>query len=405
MKPHRFWMAMLALTLATWSLLAGSAGRCTAQEKYTIKPNYQEGLQWNCTMTRTQNSSQSVHSGGQLLGQTTLQVESAYAASMRVAAAKDGLPTDMRVEFAKECSDTLTMQGQAPQKGPSPMAGQTVTFHKGEDGNLSSDFKGELPPQMLQYLNSFIYPESTLYTLKPVAVGEEWAGDPQTVAKSFQLQGQDKGGVTCKLLSVNQVGGRQVAQIKYSAACLRKIPLQNQAADCKLVLQGTSDVDMQSGLVLTYNLKGTVDVSGTTQQNGQMVQTDNNSDVTITLAATPSGAAPVAGGAANATAANPAPTPAASAADFAGNYTGDKINIELINSAGQITGTITMGQQKFPLTASLDGQTLKGTFESGGNKFEFTATLQGNMLKFNTGGNSYTLQKPAVAPINPLDHI
>jgi hypothetical protein len=81
-------------------------------------------------------------------------------------------------------------------------------------------------------------------------------------------------------------------------------------------------------------------------------------------------------------------------ATFAGTYRNDQLSIELAGAAGgPFNGTITIGDQKMPLTASADAQGIRGTFESAGNAFQFTATLDGDTLRFSTDGIEHTLKR------------
>ena len=86
---------------------------------------------------------------------------------------------------------------------------------------------------------------------------------------------------------------------------------------------------------------------------------------------------------------------------FAGKFSDGNLTLELAQQASEYTGTITLGQQKFPAMANLDGSTLSGTFTSGGHSFPFNATLANDSVTLVTGHKTYTLQNSA-SPQNPL---
>src|SRR6478735_3195414 len=89
---------------------------------------------------------------------------------------------------------------------------------------------------------------------------------------------------------------------------------------------------------------------------------------------------------------------------WTGTYRDEHISIELDkpSRAGNrttYTGTIQLGEQKFPLKAEADEERLKGTFEDQGDKFDFTASIVGRMLVLTTDGTTYRLRKQSVNPL------
>lgn len=84
---------------------------------------------------------------------------------------------------------------------------------------------------------------------------------------------------------------------------------------------------------------------------------------------------------------------AGGAGKFAGTFRNDQLTIELRASGARYTGTIRMGDQSFPVTATEQDGVLEGAFQSGGQSFAFRATLNGAALTFTTDGTTYTLQK------------
>ena len=89
-------------------------------------------------------------------------------------------------------------------------------------------------------------------------------------------------------------------------------------------------------------------------------------------------------------------------ARYAGKFSDGNLTIELSEHGGGYTGLITLGQQKFPATAHVDGDTLSGTFDSAGHTYPFTAILANDTLTLTTGGKAYSLKSPAAPPPNPL---
>jgi hypothetical protein len=95
-------------------------------------------------------------------------------------------------------------------------------------------------------------------------------------------------------------------------------------------------------------------------------------------------------------------------ASFAGSYKGDELSLDLTGDPSHYTGTLTLQDKKYPITGHSDGNKLTGSFQSDGAQFDFTATLDSGTLSFSSGGNTYTLKKPAANPLarpkpkNPL---
>jgi hypothetical protein len=95
---------------------------------------------------------------------------------------------------------------------------------------------------------------------------------------------------------------------------------------------------------------------------------------------------------------------AAQEASLAGTYRDEQLTVVLTQSAqpgrpASYTGTIQLGDQKFPLKAEVEGNRLKGTFESQGSRYEFNGSAAGRMLVLTTGGTTYRLTKQSSNPL------
>jgi hypothetical protein len=91
-----------------------------------------------------------------------------------------------------------------------------------------------------------------------------------------------------------------------------------------------------------------------------------------------------------------------SPAPYAGHFANDKVTVDLSPSGAGYAGTISMGDNRFPATATVTGPGLAGTFSASGAQFDFTATLSGDQLLLHTGTKTYTLSRtPAGA--RPID--
>lgn len=396
------------------SCLLGLSTPVGAVEKIAIRLTPAVGEVWDFDQTMDVR----MNNKGTLNGQTQ-----AYETSMRqrrtgraeVLAVRNGQITSAKIKFGPDCENSMTMNGQS-QKLPFPFAGRTITVTRATDGSIQSDFNAYGDPGSMAELQHAIDPDRSIYPDREVGVGDEWEGNREALAKTFQLAGpNDKAGMTVKLLSVGEHAGRRAAELKVSTAAFKEAQGMTQ----KMVMQGTMWVDLATGRVLTGELKGTTSQSGKQTgpgPDGQPVTYDVEGEgtTTMTVNATPvagvAGApprpAPPSGGA-------PAAAPAAPAGrtSFAGKFSDAKLTLELHDAgARNYAGTITRGTQTFKAAGTVNNGTLEGSFDTGGKTFPFTATLDGDGMTFKTGTATYNLKKQAAnpldepAPANPLEN-
>ena len=283
----------------------------------------------------------------------------------------------------------------------------STTCTRNPDGSVSDDFGKQVDPAASGELHAIMDGDVALMPPHPVAVGDEWPGDPATVARLLQLGGKETGGMTLKLLSVKSIDGRAFAEVKVSMAALKS----QGGLNVKAIAQGIDLVDLATGHMVKSDLTGTVDVQGSQQAqgaDGQPATYDITGHGILTVTAT----SPITGN-------TPAPMPSngpalsppiaspgsnplapAAAAPFAGTFSDDKLKVMLSSKGDAYDGTFALGAQSFPVTATASNGTLTGSFTAGGNAFNFTAALEGDTLTLTTGGTTYHLKK-AVA--NPLD--
>lgn len=88
-------------------------------------------------------------------------------------------------------------------------------------------------------------------------------------------------------------------------------------------------------------------------------------------------------------------------ATFAGKYTDGKLTIDLAESGGGYTGSITLSGQQYPASGQASGPSLSGTFIASGTTLPFSATRNGDTVTLTSGKTTYTLHR--VAGGNPLD--
>ncbi len=96
------------------------------------------------------------------------------------------------------------------------------------------------------------------------------------------------------------------------------------------------------------------------------------------------------------------------AADFGGTYRSPQITLQLTPAGDAYTGTLTIREAAYPVTAKENAGAIDGVFTSQGTRFDFSARLDGDKLTIRTSGKSYELKrepaKPA-GPANPFEQV
>lgn len=384
-----------------------------AADKVALRVNLQPGMSWTFDQSQDITSDNKATLNGQTQPFST-KMHSRRVGKAEVLTVNGGLPGSLRITFGEGCQTTMEAAGQQ-QRVPSPYAGKTVTVTRGADGAVTDDFNGgPVDPTFVNELHGMINQEEAMYPRQPVGIGEEWAGDPQLVSKAMQLQGDDRAGMTLKLLAIKDVGGRGVAEIKVSMALVRTL----NGMRSKAILQGVALVDVQTGHAGKIDMKGTLESNGQQQgpgPNGAPVayQVEGTGTMTTAMSSEITAGGGGGGGAAPAGGDNAAPpadgnplggnplggNPPGQAQPFAGKFSDGNLTLELAPANGAYGGTLTLGSRRFPAKAKANNQSLEGSFDSGGTSFPFTAKLDGNTLTLSSGGKTYTLRRAAVNPL------
>lgn len=377
---------------AVSALVTSSAN---AQDKVTLRMNLKPGMTWTFEQSQEMTANNKATFNGQTQPFNSKGSSSRSGKAQVVSVGPDGSATSLRITFDDNLSSSQEMNGQR-QVMPFAYAGKTVTVTRGPNGNVTDDFQGQADPASTAELHNAIEGFRALFPKQPVAVGEEWPADNALLAKLMQLQNpNDRAGATMKLLGSKQVDGRDVAEVKVSTAVQSQPQPQ---LDVQMVMQGTVLIDKESGQVLASDLKGTSTSKGTGSEMGPdgPVQYQLEGDGTIAIKSTTK---IVGKGGEVADGPGPfiAPPPGNVGAGgdvMAGTYADEKIILKLEEAGRGFGGTITMGDQKFPITARAgEGGKITGQFDAAGEKFDFSGSLDGNTLKLETGGTTYTLKK------------
>jgi hypothetical protein len=405
--------------------IISTASIAAADQTYAIKLHVSPGDKYEFDVTTTMKQKGQVTANGQVAQPIDQGFEQHRKGTVEVVAADNGMPTSLKITYDAESSNAGNVGQPLPKF---PLAGRTVHVAK-KDGIVSSDLGNDVDTPTVQEVAHMLEPDTSIYPKDAVAVNQEWDGDTANLAKQFQLGADDKINIHCHLLAIKDDNGRQVADIGVAGQIVKH---DQGFIETKITLGGVTRVDVLTGQVVNSNVIGKIAVRGSQQSpapDGTQVNVAVIADGEIQsheLLKLVGGGAPVA---VNPAPVNPGagfnvgnnPPPAMpndnplahggdAAAPFGGTFTGDSVSIALEGKSDQYTGTLTVGDKKYPVTARSAGGKLTGAFESDGSKFDFTASLSGNTLTLSSEGNTYTLKKPVANPLakpaakNPLAH-
>ena len=389
------------------TILLGLCGWAAAQQTYTLKLRATVGQKWSFDVNTSIKQKGQVTQNGQVLQPIDQSATQRRKGTLEILAVQNDVPTAVRISYDPDSSNSGNMAGQAAPAFS--LAGKSVTLRKGNDGQITNDLPQAPDEATAAELNRMLDPDQSIFPQHPVAVDEQWDGQTDQLSKQFQLGPDDKVSMTCKLLAIKDLDGRQVADVSLAGQVIKH---EQGFIETTTTLGGVSRLDLASGQALNADLIGKMATRGKSQvpnpQTGQQVVIEVTADgqvemhQIVRLVSDAAGAAPPAAATSDKPPMhdNPLAPHTPEAPSFAGSYKGDPLSLDLSGDAAHLTGTMTLADKKFPVTAQADGGKLTGTFETDGNKFDFTATLDGNTLTLTSGGSTYTLKKPAAA--NPL---
>jgi hypothetical protein len=257
MKMTRFASALIWGVMLGCHLEAGAAPS-GGPAAVTLKLSLQPGMTWKFESSQEFSSQNEALLNGRRQPFVT-RMNSRRSGRAEILSVQGGVPDAVRVTYDDNCETVGGTSGQSPQKIPFPFAGRTVVVRRNADGSVSDDFSGPVEPATRAELHAVMEHELAMLPKTPVGVGEEWTGDNDHLGAALELQGKDHGGMTLKLLSVQDLSGRSTAEVKVSIAIER----DQNGLTTQIVVQGTAWVDVASGHLNKIQLRGT------TQSNGE----------------------------------------------------------------------------------------------------------------------------------------
>ncbi len=287
--------------------------------------------------------------------------------------------------------------------------------------------------QTLQNLASFS--GATLLPNRPVSVGDTWNPDTTEIMKGAGMAPGGSLTMTARLTGLGEAAGRPAALLALELNWNGTV----QGLVMKGPQRGTARIDLETGLLMNFDIRGELQVSASPEMGVNLSGTANLvSTQTVSNLQTPAGAAAghqeiideIREGDVDAPAGNPFDSPAAVDAPdngpattvttppFAGTFVGEKLSVTLVEGErrsieirrGQtVTKGFLTGNRDINQSVGPDGVetvvTFQGFFEFNGHKFDFNALQPApGVMKFTTGQTTHDLTlEAAPAAANPFE--
>lgn len=332
---------------------------------------------------------------------------------LRLKGVAKGVPTQLWLGLVPQ--ESIDKQADAdpaaPPMRPYPGAGKIFReLVRGANGGMVAE--QPVPQEIAGDLEAFWFDQTSYpYPGRAVAIGEEWSADhARLFFKLLDVRAGDTASFRCVLRGVGKVGEIRTADVMIKGTIDRT---NRSGPEADMSVAGIIRFELSTGrpyetsLVARYFPAGrrrpmAEDTEARRQfEYSQIVYKQGEPIQRWTVADVAGGEVP---GAGDARGADAVEEPQAA---FIGKFSGEGVSLELASSDNGITGSLTRGALRFPVTASIRDGRLVGHFTHGGDRFPFTAAVEGGRMSFDSDGNLYTLQKttaknPLAKPGNPL---
>ena len=161
------------------------------------------------------------------------------------------------VTFGPQCWSATKVNDRPPRKVGSIYAGKTVLFRIFEDGSLEQDFGVRPTRAQQQRMKNMFVASADLYPGRAVAVGERWRAD-RAMGALLDLSPDDTSSTIFTLKELRTDNGREVAVIGVSAAVIKA---HDRGFNVEMSLEGTWQVDVETGVELKIDLTGTTSIA------------------------------------------------------------------------------------------------------------------------------------------------
>ena len=313
----------------------------------------------------------------------------------------------------------------------------------GGGGDFNGNAAGGMDPQTQQTLQNLAsFNGATLLPGRPVAVGDIWNPDTSEIMKAAQMAPGGSLKMTARLVGMGQAAGRPAAVLDLEMVW----DGTSQGLIMKGPQRGKASIDLATGLLLDFELRGQLQVTAAPEMGVQMSGTATVvSTRTVRNVQTPTAAPPLPpqgnvfgdGAFGGGEVADVREEDSAGGAEvvsireedlgggggainvgtptFAGTYIGDKLSITLIEGdprtieirrGDTVTKGFLTGNREINQSVGADGVettvTFQGYFEFNGHAFQYSAVQPApGVMKFTTGKTTHDLRLKAADPAAP----
>ena len=410
--------------------------------KFWFQQRPQVGESWTFDQTFDTQMNSSITSDSKVAEQMTQSMHQARSGTITVLTVGENGIDRMRIAFDPACVTTVEQTGQVKREVQFSLAGMTIVVKRRPSGELENDFKGELDQQTQNELAAMMEPDTHLYPVQPVCIGESWPLRKGGLERHFSLKPGDLGTGTCSLDSTKIFEGRPMADMIIGISLVK---MEQGFIKTEVKLKGAARIDLSSGHTMAGVLDGPLVLSGSQliEQKGRPVMVRVTGDgkmsfrsstrwIAVAAPVAEAGnviAEPVRASAKEAAHASPQGVlmavgsasarlnPArpvkpqgdltgtdtteepARPEPFNGFFRDENLRLDLTSAGTDVTGTIRLGAQRFPLRGKIESDKLTGTFENEGTPFSFTAKYEGSTLIFATDNTPYRLRRQKTNPL------
>lgn len=233
------------------------------QQKLTLRYALQEGQAWSFDQVTEglQNTDMSAEGQAPFRGEQRMrQVRKGSITVLKVAS---GVATSARVQFDPSCT-SMMKSPMGEQKFDFPFAGKTITLTRDAQGQVTSDFTGQVDPMASAELTSYLPTNNAGFPDHPVAVGEQWEPDLKALRQAQQLGPNDKAVAACKVAAVHTINGKPAAEVITYLSTTKTV----EACTMVNTMQGSVWYDLETGSMVQSSMDGTSSMKGTMTQPG-----------------------------------------------------------------------------------------------------------------------------------------
>ncbi len=261
----RLTLAVATVALVSELLVAPRAGAQEAGGEVALRQKFTAGERWAFDEDMTLAFNLKVLGGGTVVQKVDKTTHRRRKGDVALLEVKGERIEAVRARYAAECFDTEKADGAPEEKKESALAGQAVTVRRQAGAEASVEGPASLDADAKKEARELVAPSDGFLPKKPVKVGDRWVADEKAVVRLLNLGPEDRGTLRSKLKEVRDVAGRRTAVIEVALVVNQK----NDSMKVALDLEGSVQVDVETGWTVSVELDGPLTISGESEQKDE----------------------------------------------------------------------------------------------------------------------------------------